>query len=297
MHIGAHVSIAKSLALAPGRSADMGGEVFQIFSRSPRGGAPPPITGETAAAFKVEMKKHGQHACYIHTPYFINFASVKSAIRYGSISVVRQELERGTQIGARAVMTHLGSAKDYGRKKAIEKVIRSVQDVLEGYKGTTLFLLEQSAGAGGEDGIIGGTLEELAEILGGAEKIDRNYKKYLGICVDTCHAWAMGYDLSSTVHIDKFITLFDKVIGIERLQLIHANDSKFALGGHKDRHEHIGRGMIGAEGFRALAKHPLLQHLDMIVETPTQEGMVQDIAFFKKQRQGISASGRKMRQG
>lgn len=284
MKFGAHVSIAKSIALAPERSAAMGGEVFQIFSRSPRGGNPPALTSGIIEGYKQAKKKYNQGASYIHAPYFINFASGAPRIRFGSISVVRQELERGSQLGVEALMTHLGSAKDHGRKTAMEKEIRAVHHVLEGYTGTTLFLLEQSAGAGGEDGIIGGTLEELAEILDGAEKIDKKYKKYLGVCVDTCHAWAMGYDSSSKNAVGIFLKQFDKIIGLERLMLIHANDSKFGLGEHKDRHEHLGKGKIGLEGFRALVRHPKLKNVNMIVETPTYEGMVEDIKILKSLR-------------
>lgn len=286
MHFGAHVSIAKGLVLSPERSHKMGGEIFQIFSRSPRGGKPPAITDNVAAEYKVAMEKYKQKASYIHTPYFINFASKQPRVRWASISVVREELERGSKLGVDAVMTHLGSAKDYGRKKSIEKVIRAVHHVLEYYKGGAVFLLEQSAGAGGENGIIGGTLEELAQILKGAEKINRAYKKYLGICVDTCHAWAMGYDLSNETKVKSFISEFDKIIGLERLKLIHANDSKFGLGEHKDRHEHIGKGKIGIEGFRALVgtihESPKLRHINIIVETPTPEGVIEDLKILKE---------------
>lgn len=284
MKFGAHVSIAKGLPLAPGRSAEMGGEVFQIFSRSPRGGNPPAITSEVAAEFKAACKEHNQSACYIHTPYFINFASSKPRIRQGSISVVREELERGTQLGVDAVMTHLGSAKDFGREKSVDKVIDAVGKVLKGYAGTTTFLLEQAAGAGGPDGIMGGTLEELGAIMKGVRKIDRKYDKHLGICVDTCHAWAMGYDFSSKKGIDEYLQQFDKLIGLKRLHLFHLNDSKFDLGQHKDRHEHLGKGKIGKKGFQALVKHSKLSKVNFIIETPTPEGMKTDLKFLKKTR-------------
>jgi deoxyribonuclease-4 len=265
MLFGSHVSIAGGLANAPERAHVVGCECFQIFSRSPRGGKPPEITPEVKKEFLVRCAKYTFKDWYIHTPYYINFASAKNQIRGGSISVVREELERGTVIGAKAVMTHLGSAKDYGREAAVEKVIRAVHHVLEGYTGSTLFLLEQAAGAGD---IIGGTLEELAYILKGAEKIDKSYRNTLGICLDTCHAFAMGYDLSSKLLVDRFVSEFDKIIGLERIKLIHANDSMFGLGEHRDRHEHIGKGKIGLKGFEALVQHKALKHLNMILETP-----------------------------
>ncbi|MFA4872496.1 MAG: deoxyribonuclease IV [Patescibacteria group bacterium] len=265
MLFGSHVSIAGGLENAPTNAHIAGCECFQIFSRSPRGGRAPEIIDEVQQEFFTRCTKYKFQDWYIHTPYYINFASVKKPIRWGSIGVVREELERGTLIGAKSVMTHLGSAKDYGREKSVEKVIRAIHHVLDGYTGSTLFLLEQSAGAGD---IIGGTLDELAYILKGAERIDRKYRKKLGICLDTCHAFAMGYDLSSQLAVNQFIRKFDRIIGLERLQLIHVNDSKFGCGEHKDRHEHIGKGKIGLKGFEALVRHKALQHLNMILETP-----------------------------
>src|SRR3989338_4377992 len=265
MLFGSHVSIAGGIENAPLNAHTAGCECFQIFSRSPRGGKAREITDEAQQEFLTRCKEYKFQDWYIHTPYYINFASMKKPIRWGSIGVVREELERGTLIGAQAVMTHLGSAKDYGRKKSMEKVIRAVHHVLEGYTGSALFLLEQSAGAGD---IIGGTLDELAYILKCAERIDKEYRRKLGVCLDTCHAFAMGYDLSSKLSVDEFLRLFDKVIGLERLKLIHANDSLYGLGEHKDRHEHIGKGKIGLKGFEALVRHKALQRLNMILETP-----------------------------
>ncbi|MEW6610613.1 MAG: deoxyribonuclease IV [Patescibacteria group bacterium] len=265
MLFGSHVSIAGGIENAPTNAHAAGCECFQIFSRSPRGGKPPEITEEIKKEFLARCRKYKFTDWYIHTPYFINFASIKKPIRWGSISIVREELERGSIIKAKAVMTHLGSSKDYGREKSVGKVIRAVHHVLEGYTGGAMFLLEQSAGAGD---IIGGTLEELAYIVKEVEKIDRSYKSKLGICLDTCHACAMGYDLSSRSAVNRFVSKFDKVIGLERLTLIHANDSKFGCGEHKDRHEHIGKGKIGLEGFKALVQHKALASLNMILETP-----------------------------
>jgi len=265
MLFGSHVSIAGGMINAPDNAHAVGCECFQIFSRSPRGGKPPEITDEVRREFLGRCATYKFKDWYIHTPYYINFASAKKPIRWGSISVVREELERGSKIKAKVVMTHLGSAKDYGREKSVEKVIRAVHHVLEGYAGSTLFLLEQSAGAGD---IIGGTLEELAYILKGAEKIDKKYREKLGICLDTCHAFAMGYDISSKMHVEKFIKLFDKTIGLDRLKLIHANDSMFGLGEHRDRHTHIGEGKIGFKGFEALVRHKALKDINMILETP-----------------------------
>lgn len=267
MLFGSHVSAAGGLADAPARAHAVGCDVFQIFSRSPRGGKAPQLTQENIDKFRSECKKYKLQWSYIHAPYYINLASDTPRIRHGSTSVLQEELQRGSSIGAESLMTHLGSAKDFGRQKSVEKTIGAVCKILE--KPTkTIFLLEQSAGAGGENGIIGGSLEELGDIYKGVLKKDKKLSKSLGICIDTCHAFAMGYDLRTKKAVDDFVKQIDKFIGLQSLRLFHFNDSKFDLGEHKDRHEHIGRGKIGKEGFRAIINHPKLKHLNAILETP-----------------------------
>lgn len=286
MLFGVHVSTAGGIIKAPAKAKEIGCECFQIFTRSPRGGQAAPLKPEIVKQFRAECHKYKFSDYYIHTPYYINFASIDKRIRWGSMKVVREELERGTTIGARYVMTHLGSAKDYGRKMSVKKVYRAVHHVLEGYKGTCQFLLEQSAGAGGEDGIIGGSLDELSFIYKEAIKINKSYKRYLGICLDTCHAFAMGYDLRRKQAVNKFLNEFDEKIGLDKLKLIHANDSKFELGSHKDRHEHIGFGRIGLEGFHALIHHPKLKNINMILETPKEDSKdVDNLQMLKELRE------------
>ncbi len=214
MKIGCHVSIAGGIINAPKRAADLGCEVFQMFTRSPQGGPAPVITPEIAKQFKEEMKKWKQENCYIHTPYYINFASANKATRESSARIVREELERGSLIGAKYVMTHLGSStsltasssKDFAREEALKMTAEGIGLVLEGYKGTTKLLLEISAGAGN---IIGDTFEELGYIL----TYDAMKYHKLGICLDSAHMFASGYDIK------------------------------------KDRHDHIGHGKIGEMGF------------------------------------------------
>ncbi|HYE22109.1 MAG TPA: deoxyribonuclease IV [Verrucomicrobiae bacterium] len=279
MRIGSHVSIAGGAWNAPGNAAKVGAEVFQIFSRSPHGGPVKPIDEETQTKFKAEMKKHGFDTFYIHTPYFINFASEKNNIRYGSISVVRQELERGTLLGCRAIMTHLGSFGEMTDKEGLEVVAKSISKVMDGYEGTTQLLLEISAGAGR---IVGDTFEEIAAILD-----NKLVKKYnVGVCFDTCHAFASCYDLTNKKSVDDTLKKFDKLIGFEKLIVVHANDSKAECGKHLDRHEHIGRGKIGLEGFKLLAKHPKFGKLDWILETPKDDPTwdPMNIATLKKLR-------------
>lgn len=264
MRIGTHVSIAGGLHNAPGNAAKVGAEIFQIFSRSPHGGPVKEITKDVQRQFKAEMDKHGLDTFYIHTPYFINFASSKSNIYYGSISVVRQELERGSLIGARAIMTHLGSFGELAEKEGLQKVAEGIEKVMKGYKGSTQMLLEISAGAGK---IVGDTFEELAAIMD-----NKKLKGYdIGVCLDTCHMYASGYDLTNKKSVDKIFKQFDELIGYDKLVMVHANDSKAECGKHLDRHEHIGQGKIGLGGFKLLAKHKVFGKLDWVLETPKDE--------------------------
>jgi deoxyribonuclease IV len=264
MRIGTHVSVAGGLFNAPANAAKVGAEVFQIFSRSPHGGPVKEITPDIQKQFKEAMEKHGLDTCYIHTPYFINFSSAKSNIYYGSISVVRQELERGTLIGAKAIMTHLGSFGEYSEKEGLQRVAEGIAKVMDGYKGTTQLLLEISAGAGK---IVGDTFEELAAILDNKKLKGMD----IGICLDTCHMFASGYNITDKKTIDQTLKKFDDLIGFDKLVMVHSNDSKAECGGRLDRHEHIGQGKIGLEGFKMLAKHKVFGKLDWILETPKDD--------------------------
>ena len=279
MQIGTHVSIAGGIEKAPGNAAKVGAEVFQIFSRSPHGGPVKPITPEIVEKFQVEKKKYNLGNFYIHTPYFINFSSIKNNIYYGSIAVVREELDRGSLLGCRAIMTHLGSFGELSDEEGLEKVSKALAKIMEGYKGTTKLLLEISAGAGK---IVGDKFEEIAAILE-----NKQVKKYdVGVCFDTCHAFASGYDIRDKNSVDKTLEKFDKVIGFEKLAVVHANDSKFDFGKKMDRHENIGQGFIGMDGFKALAKHKVLGKMDWILETPKDDlkDDPKNIAILKKLR-------------
>jgi len=277
MLFGVHVSAAKSLALAPGRAHEVGAEVFQFFSRSPRGGAAPKITPALAAEFRANCRKFKLAECYIHTPYYINLASTNGRIYHGSIAVIRDELERGSLLRVTYVMTHLGSARELGRKQAITKVIAGLREALRGYRGSTKLLLEIAAGSGN---IIGDTFKEIAAILRGVGKRD------VGVCFDTAHAFASGYDLRTPAAVKATIRAFDRTIGLSRLKLIHCNDSKVDLGSHKDRHQHIGLGKIGLAGFRALLAHPKLQKINFSLETPEDDirGDKGNLAVMKRLR-------------
>lgn len=276
MYFGAHVSIAGGLVNAPKNAADIGCEVFQIFTRSPRGGHVNPITKPIADEFKYLCKEYNQKEWVVHTPYFVNYASANPKIKFGSTAVVREELERASQIGAAYVMTHLGSYKDLGESIGFVQLIDGLEQTLKGYKGSTKFLIEISAGANNN---IGSTFDELAKMVHHPK-----LKKYdIGICYDTQHGFSSGYDIRNPKILEQTLKKFDDAIGLDKLKMFHCNDSKIELGGHKDRHDHIGDGLIGKTGFEAMIKNKKLEHINYYVETE-HDKVVEDLNILKEIR-------------
>lgn len=279
--IGCHVSIAGGLFNAPARAKELGCETFQIFSRSPQGGAAPAITKDIEQQFAAEMKATGLETFVIHAPYILNFGSGKKSTFHGSINLVRTDLERGTQLGAKYVMFHPGSFKDLGESVGMKQAQSGLKQVLDGYKGSTKLLIEISAGAGS---VIGDTFEELAELM----KPIKKSKYFGGICFDTQHAFGSGYDLRDKASVAKLFKEFDKIIGLEYFAMSHVNDSKVELGSHRDRHEHIGDGEIGKNGFIAflteLSKRKL--KIPLILETE-HDKVDSDIKLLKTLREKV----------
>ena len=279
--IGCHVSIAGGLFNAPARAAELGCETFQIFSRSPQGGAAPEITKEIAAQFAAALKEAGMNTFVIHAPYILNFGSAKKQTFHGSINLVRTDLERGTQLGAKYVMFHPGSFKDLGEKVGMKQAQTGLKQVLDGYKGTTKLLIEISAGAGE---VIGDTFEELAELM---KPIKKN-KYFGGICFDTQHAFGSGYDLRDQANVKKIFAQFDKIIGLEYFAMSHVNDSKVEFGSHRDRHEHIGDGHIGKNGFSAFLAELSRRKMTIPLILETEHDKVEiDIKLLKSLRNKI----------
>jgi len=290
--VGLHVSAAGGVENAPGNAKEMGAECFQFFSRSPRGGGASDITDEQATSFRAQCRAEGFET-YIHTPYYINFASKNKRIYHGSINVVREELERGSKLGVKYVMTHMGSAKDHMTgmpndkaqmpndasrvpSSALKQAVAGLKKVYAGNLSlTTKLLLEISAGAGA---VLGDNFEELAALLKGLNRRD------VYVCLDTCHLFASGYDVRDAAAWEATMKAFRKHLGISRLKLVHVNDSKGDLADHKDRHEHLGKGKIGAAGFKAMLEHKDLQKTNFILETKHDKGIHDDLAFLKKHR-------------
>jgi len=263
MNIGCHISIAGGVFNAPERAHELGCECFQMFSRSPQGGKAPELTDEVIGKWNNELKKYKIKDVYIHTPYYINFASVNNRIRHGSVSVVRDEL-----------------AKDIGGKEATKKTIEMLKETLRGYTGSAKLLIENAAGAGA---IIGAKFTEIKEIIDGVGD-----KNIAGVCMDTQHAFASGYDWSD-VNFNSTLKQIDEELGLDKIKLMHANDSKVELGAKRDRHEHIGDGHIGKNAFKNIVQFANKKNIDMILETP-HDKVQEDIKLLKKFRDTANKS-------
>ncbi len=277
MKFGAHVSASGGLWNGPENAGKIGCEVFQFFSRPPQGGEGMKLTPEVVKKFREACEKNAQELWVIHAPYIINFASTTERIRQGSIRLIREELDRGSTLGARAVMFHPGSARDVPLSMGIRMVTDGINELLKDYKGSTQLLIEISAGSGN---VIGDTFDEVRDIL----KLVKN--ENVGVCFDTAHAFASGYDLRDTNAVAATFDAFDKEIGLERLVMSHCNDSKVELGAKKDRHDFLGEGHIGLAGFKAMLAEKRLNDLFWIVETPI-EGQEADIKKLKKIRAAL----------
>ena len=276
MLFGAHVSIAGGLANAPLNAGALGCEVFQMFTRSPQGGYVAPLDKKVVGDFRKNCEESRQKEWYVHAPYFINFASANDRIKHGSITTIRQELERASLLGTKYLMAHLGSFKDLGQEAGEQQTIDALAKMLDGYTGTTQFLVEISAGAGE---IIGDTFEEIAAII-----LHKKLKKHnIGVCYDTQHGFASGYDVRTPEAVEKTLKQFDDAIGLDRLKLSHCNDSATEFASHRDRHEHIGEGKIGRAGFEALLKNKNLKNVNFVLETEIG-GVKKDLKTLKEIR-------------
>lgn len=278
--IGAHVSIAGGIQNAPERAHILGCETFQSFTRSPQGGKAPELTGELVATFRANMDRYGMETFHIHSPYYINLASLVPRIRMSSIRVLREELERGSTLGATYVMTHPGSHTGQKYKDAVPLVKDAIANILDGYEGSCRFLLEISAGAGN---VMGDTFEEIGDMMADATELPG----FAGVCFDTCHAFASGYDYSTPDKAAQVLKEFDRHVGLEWLRLTHVNDSKTPLGGKRDRHEHIGKGHVGLPGLSALLTTDAFAGIDWILETE-DKGREKDVQALRKIRKSIA---------
>ncbi len=257
--LGVHVSIAGGIEKAPSRARALGCNAMQIFSRNPRGWAASPLDRDGAMMFRRAAAEGDVDPVVIHTPYLINIAAEEESLYRQSVSALALDLGRAEELGARYVVSHLGSSGTRGGDLARQRVIEALNAVLSGDSPVCL-LLENSAGAGG---LIGASLEELQRIL---ESLHRGERA--GVCFDSCHGFAAGYDFRTPAQAQALKKKMEATLGKGRVKLLHLNDSSGALGSRVDRHQHIGEGQIGVEGFKSLLGDPMFRKLPMILETP-----------------------------
>jgi deoxyribonuclease-4 len=275
VRVGVHVSIAGSVDLAVDRAKKAGCDVFQMFSRNPRGWGFSPLSKESCETFRSKIRS-GNLIPVDHMPYLPNLASPKSDIYDKSVAALTTELERCSLLGIPYLVTHLGHHLGDGIAGGRERVVRAINAALEVSDNSVMLLLENTAG---EKNSVGSTFEHIRGIMDGI-----NYQNRIGICVDTCHAFAAGYELRTESGIRETITQFDKAIGIHNLKIIHLNDTKGDLGSRLDRHEHIGMGYLGEGAFRLILHHPVLSALPLICETPVDDRR-DDVGNIEKVRE------------
>lgn len=267
--LGAHVSAQGGPEHAPGRAAEIGSVVFQLFTKQPNRWAEPRISPETGAAFREARTAHGIACAASHDSYLINLASPNPDLWKRSLASFRGELERCEALGLELLVTHPGNATDGDEEAGIARNARGIAEALEAVPGTTRVLLEITAGSGTS---VGGSFEKLAAILGAIPEPGRSR---VGVCFDTCHALAAGYDLVGDY--DGVWDAFERVIGISRLGLFHLNDSQHPLGSRKDRHAGIGEGALGLEPFRRILTDPRFRGIPKVLETPKgEDGVLAD---------------------
>jgi deoxyribonuclease-4 len=267
LRLGLHTSISKSLENAAIKAAEVGANTFQIFSASPRMWKASPPAPSAVQLLRRARERYDLTPLVIHDNYLINLASCSEPLRLQSTAAFRGEIERALAIGADYLVAHPGNCKGYSVEQGIYAVIRSLAEAAQGLDATNhlTVLLENTAGAGAA---LGSRFEELGMMRQFAAELT-NLK--IGFCIDTCHCLAAGYDVSSAAGLTQTVAELDRALGLENVRVIHANDSKAPLGSHVDRHEHIGKGHIGAAGFRRILSHPKLRTKAFILETPVDE--------------------------
>jgi deoxyribonuclease-4 len=259
MLIGAHVSPAGGLPNAVKRGVERGCRAIQIFNQSPRMWKPTSYRDEDVSAFREAMAQSPIDAVLIHAVYLLNCASDDPDIRAKSLISLTHSLRVGRAIGARGVVLHPGSAKTGNVQAAIARAGETIREALDESEECPLHL-ENTAGAGGT---LGRSIDELAALIEASGAGER-----LGLCLDSCHLFASGYDIRSTTGMDGLVDELDTKIGLGRLGSLHLNDSQTPLGSNRDRHANVGRGELGEEGCAAFLSAPAFAAIPCVLETP-----------------------------
>ncbi len=259
--IGAHMSISGGVELAPERGRQVGCVCIQIFTKSNMQWAARPLADEEVAAFQKNCEAQRIGPVVAHNCYLINLGAPDAKLAKKSFDSFLTELERCRRLGLPCIIAHPGSHTGSGEAEGLRRIARAVDELLERTKNSPVrILLETTAGQGSN---LGYRFEQLAEMISGVKQQAR-----VGVCLDTCHVFAAGYDIRTEQGYRDVMKEFDKVIGLKKLQAFHFNDSKGDLGSKLDRHEHIGRGKLGKDAFRHILRDPRFERIPKVLETP-----------------------------
>jgi len=275
MLFGAHVSSSGGISNAVDRAEALGCDAVQVFTQSPRMWRPTRHTPEQTAHFRERRAQAGIGAVVCHALYLVNLASPDPAIHEKSVAALRSSLEAAAAIGAEGVVFHVGSHLGSGFEAGLERVVPALRELLALTNDDLWLLMENSAGAGGT---IGRSTDELAAIH---DALDRHPR--LGVCLDSCHWYVSGIDVTDPAALDAAVADLDNRIGLDRLRCLHVNDTKAELGSNRDRHDSVGLGLMG-ERLGVFLAHPAFQGLPAILETPGPEGHGPDAAEVQRLR-------------
>jgi deoxyribonuclease IV len=264
VRVGFHVSIAGGISNSVNNAKKLGCTAFQIFSRNPRGWAAKPLPREEVDSFKNRLCESGieKTAVVVHMPYLPNLSGPPGELYERSVKTLIEEMQRCNLLGISYLVIHLGSHMGVGSNSGIDQLVNALTVASAGSKSENkvAVLLENNVG---QKNSVGGTLEELRLIL---DRLDSS--KQFGVCIDTCHLFASGYDLRTKKDVNIIFEKIKAIVGMKELKIVHLNDSKGGLGSNLDRHEHIGLGSIGVEGLTTFLNHRAIQALPIIMETP-----------------------------
>ena len=264
LRVGVHTSIAGALANAVLRASEIGCDTFQMFSANPRGWRTLDPSADECQRFRAEREAAKLSPLVIHDNYLINLAAADPEVSGKSIAAFRRELQRAMALGADYLVAHPGSSKGSSPSQAIKTCIESLKKASSGLQLDGLMvLIENTAGQGSA---IGRSFEEVAEMVEGAGR-----ELPVGACIDTAHSFAAGYSIHTPSGLLSTVKELERTLGINKVRVIHANDSKTVFDSHVDRHEHIGKGHIGAQAFGRIVRHPKLRGIPLICETPVDE--------------------------
>ena len=275
MLFGAHVSSSGGIWTAIDRGQEIGCDAVQVFTQSPRMWRPTNHTPEAVAKFRERREEAGIGSVVCHALYLVNLASPDPVIYEKSITAMRASLEAADAIGAEGVIFHVGSHLGAGFDVGLEQIVPALRGLLELTTDDLWLLMENSAGTGGT---IGRSTDELAAIHAALDHHPR-----LGVCLDSCHWYASGVDVTDAAVLDAAVADLDRQIGLDRLRCLHVNDSKEPLGSNRDRHDSIGAGLMG-QGLHTFLAHPAFQELPAILETPGPDGHGPDAAELERLR-------------